>query len=89
MLVGEDGYITGTIGGGMLEYRCIELAVKYLQEEKGGFRQYRLTKEEAAGLGMVCGGDVDVLFSVILPNDKHLQTVACIQHCLSITPKAG
>lgn len=82
MLVGEDGYITGTIGGGMLEYQCAELAVKDLKEEKGGLHQYRLTKEEAAGLGMVCGGDVDVLFTVVLPNETNIRAVEQIQHCL-------
>ena len=45
MLVGEDGYITGTIGGGMLEYKCISLAQEDLKMKRGKLRQYRLTKE--------------------------------------------
>ena len=52
MLVGEDGYITGTIGGGMLEYKCTALAQEDLKMCHGQLRQYRLTKEEAAGLGI-------------------------------------
>ena len=82
MLVGEDGYITGTIGGGMLEYKCTALAVEDLNAGKGGLRPYRLTKDEAAGLGMVCGGDVDVLFSVVYANDRNRQVVTDIKECL-------
>ena len=83
MLVGEKGYLTGTIGGGMLEYRCISLAKEDLMHLKGGLRQYRLTKEDAASLGMVCGGDVDVLFTVVKPSDENIQAVEMIQDCLS------
>lgn len=82
MLVGEDGYLTGTIGGGMLEYKCISLAKEDLHAGQGCLRQYRLTKDEAAGLGMVCGGDVDVLFSIIYANDTHRQVVADVKNCL-------
>ena len=83
MLVGEEGYLTGTIGGGMLEYKCTALAKEDLKAGKGGLRQYRLTKDEAAGLGMVCGGDVDVLFSIVMANDKNRPTVMDVQDCLN------
>lgn len=82
MLVGREGYVTGTIGGGMLEYECIGLAKEDLKEKKGGVRQYRLTKESAAGLGMVCGGDVDVLFSYVDSQDKNLETIEKMEQCL-------
>jgi xanthine dehydrogenase accessory factor len=70
MIVGEDGRILGTIGGGMLEYRSTQEAQKDLAAGKGRLREYRLTKEEVAGLGMVCGGNVDVLFTYIAPTDN-------------------
>lgn len=83
MLVGQEGYIAGTIGGGMLEYKATEQAQGDLKEQKSILRQYRLTKEEVAGLGMVCGGDVDVLFKVILPTEKNLQVVGQVQNCFN------
>ena len=83
MLVGENGYIGGTIGGGMLEYRCIGLAIEDLKEAKGGLRSYRLTKEEAADLGMVCGGDVDVLFTFVAPCEMNVRMVERILDCLN------
>lgn len=83
MLVGQEGYIAGTIGGGMLEYKATEQAQEDLKEQRSILRQYRLTKEEVAGLGMVCGGDVDVLFKVILPTEKNIQVVGQVQNCLN------
>ncbi|WP_249028521.1 XdhC family protein [Tannockella kyphosi] len=65
MVVDKDGLMSGTIGGGMLEFQSIELAKIHLQNKTGELKQYRLRIEESANLGMVCGGDVDVLFSYI------------------------
>lgn len=71
MAVGEDGRISGTIGGGMLEFRATELAQEHLKNGTGELREYRLTKDQVAGLGMVCGGDVDVLFTYIAPTEEN------------------
>lgn len=83
MLVGEEGYICGTIGGGMLEFRATAQAQEDLKLERGTLRQYRLTKEEVAGLGMVCGGDVDVLFTVLMPDEVNQAAVLAIQNCMN------
>ncbi len=83
MLVGKDGYITGTIGGGMLEFKATSQAQEDLLTGQSTLRQYRLTKEEVAGLGMVCGGDVDVLFKVVSPTEKNRQVMEQIQKCMN------
>ena len=83
MLVGQEGYIAGTIGGGMLEYKATEQAQADLETQTSTLRQYRLTKEEVAGLGMVCGGDVDVLFKVVMPTEKNKQVIGQVQNCLN------
>ena len=67
MLVDEAGRLAGTIGGGMLEFRAVQTARQYLQEGKGGPTAYNLSMGKAGNLGMACGGDVDVLFSLIAP----------------------
>lgn len=79
MLVSASGYVAGTIGGGMLEYRCIQLAQEDLAKGQGTLRQFRLTKDEVAGLGMVCGGDVDVLFTIVKSNEENKNTLMTIQ----------
>lgn len=83
MLVGAEGYLMGTIGGGMLEFKATAEAKEDLLAERSILRQYRLTKEEVAGLGMVCGGDVDVLFKVVLPTEENRQVLEQIQTCMN------
>lgn len=62
MLVNAEGKSWGTIGGGAVEYQGTLDARQLLQEKKNGSRSYTLTREAAAGLGMVCGGDIEVSF---------------------------
>ena len=60
MLVYEDGSILGTVGGGALEARVIEEALRVIQEGEPFYGSYSLSNDDAAGLGMVCGGEVSV-----------------------------
>lgn len=83
MLVGEEGYLCGTIGGGMLEFKATEQAQEDLKAGIGTLREYRLTKEAVANLGMVCGGDVDVLFSVLMPTEANREAAKKIQNCIN------
>ena len=64
MLVGAEGRLVGTIGGGAVEHLAVQEA-KALWAHGGGpvRRHYDLTPG-AAELGMVCGGDIDVEFEV-------------------------
>lgn len=65
MLVGENGPLCGTVGGGNIEYRAIETAKKlipagtFLQEE------YVLRLDDEKKLGMTCGGDTKLVFHVL------------------------
>jgi xanthine dehydrogenase accessory factor len=70
MLVGKDGWICGTIGGGMVEYRSIQFALGLLEEQKSHRKRYQLHKNEEEDLGMICGGDVEVYFQFIQGGDK-------------------
>lgn len=68
MLVGRSGVLAGTIGGGELEHWCTQVA---FSPEKH-VMAFSLDNQNAAGLGMVCGGNVQVLF-VPLTDQKVLQ----------------
>ena len=83
MLVGPDGGIRGTVGGGPLEAVVIEEAVRLLQEPGGGSRERRFaltTTGDAAEpidapsgeLGMKCGGEVSVFLDVVRPQPRLL-----------------
>lgn len=65
MLVGKDGILGGTIGGGVVEYEAEKKAKTLLLELREGqiMREtYRVNADSAAALGMWCGGEVDVMF---------------------------
>ena len=73
MVVGKDGLITGTIGGGITEARVIEEAKQAMKEGKGRFLTYHLTKEAAAlDEGAICGGDMKVFIDVLQPKEEVL-----------------
>jgi len=66
MLVGPDGLISGTIGGGAVEFAAVGECLKMLDEGRHfASVQYDLSDSAASTLGMICGGQVRVLFERI------------------------
>ena len=75
MLVGESGLLSGTIGGGAVELRSIQLAKAMLAGEPVPvLHEFKLNK--SGELGMVCGGDVTVLLTAAPLVDTAWDTVA-------------
>lgn len=70
MLVGKDGRICGTIGGGAVEYRSEQIALQVLENKVSGQQDFSLTREDVQNLGMICGGDVNVFFHYIPAGDR-------------------
>ena len=75
MLVGEQGRICGTIGGGAVEYRSEQIAAKVLAEETSLGHDFTLTKDDVQNLGMICGGACNVFFHYIPAGDTHTITL--------------
>lgn len=71
MLVTGQGRIAGTIGGGAVEFECIKLAHKCLENKCSAKEFFRLRSNEIADIGMVCGGDVDIFFKYIEAGDEY------------------
>ncbi len=69
MIVGPDGYYSGTVGGGKLEMRAIETAVGYLKSEDS-IGPLSVNWNLQTDLGMSCGGAVSLLF------EKQLKSAA-------------
>ncbi len=72
MLIRQDGTTYGTIGGGCVEG---EVAERALQMMKQGFRgakveTFDLVEEEYGGVGMNCGGQIDVSIETIEPDPR-------------------
>ncbi|MFO7951547.1 MAG: XdhC/CoxI family protein [Bacillota bacterium] len=70
MIIYADGSITGTIGGGRLEAAVIEEARKVIQEGEPRYTHYSLNQDEAASLGMACGGTVNVFIDPIMASPE-------------------
>ncbi|MCL2580459.1 MAG: XdhC/CoxI family protein [Oscillospiraceae bacterium] len=60
MLISPDGDTAGSIGGGALEGKVLELAGEVLAARKSMVKEFKLNSEDQDGLNMICGGDVKI-----------------------------
>jgi xanthine dehydrogenase accessory factor len=79
MAVFRDGSIVGTIGGGAVEYKSTQLALEALKEKKSYVQSFRLAPNDAADLGMICGGDMEVYFQHIEACDENIMLMENIK----------
>ncbi len=72
MVINADGTTIGTIGGGCVETEVVGEARKLLREGVKGVhvKNYDLIEEEFGGVGMNCGGKVEVAIEIIEPTPK-------------------
>ena len=82
MLVGKNGRLCGTIGGGAVEYRSEQIALQVLKKQVSGQQDFSLTRNDVQNLGMICGGDVNVFFHYIPEGDP--QTLELIRKALML-----
>lgn len=61
-----------TIGGGVLEFKVLNDAFTLLQKKSNDKKNYSLTNEESGGVGMLCGGNVEIDFRYINKNNKEI-----------------
>jgi len=74
MVIQPSGVTVGTIGGGCVETEVVAHAVKLLKEGAKGVHvnSYDLIEEESGGIGMSCGGKIDVAIEIMEPTPKLL-----------------
>ncbi len=72
-MVDADGVLSGTIGGGLLEYRAVEKAKVLLKQKRTSLFTVKMTAKEIAEEGMICGGRVELFFEPILPEDDTVE----------------
>lgn len=65
MLVGAAGRLVGSVGGGAVEGRCIELSRQLLVQRRSDRGSFPLHPREEGDIGMICGGEVSVHFQFI------------------------
>ena len=76
MLVGYNGWLAGTIGGGAVEKSAIEYGMTLAVEKRSMVHEFQLRSESSDNLDMACGGDVTVLFQYISADDAVWHTAA-------------
>ena len=76
MLVGKEGRICGTIGGGAVEYRSEQMALQVLTQKVSARQDFSLTRDDVENLGMICGGAVNVFFHYIPAGDGNTVALA-------------
>ncbi|MEC9490058.1 MAG: XdhC family protein, partial [Halanaerobiales bacterium] len=60
MIISEEGETFGSIGGGQDEKKVIEKAMALIEKGKSEKLKLTLTRKEAAEIGWVCGGQIDI-----------------------------
>ncbi len=69
MIIRADGSITGTVGGGSLEAAVMRTALAVIKEKQARVEAFHLNPKDLSQLGMICGGDLDVLIDYIDSSD--------------------
>lgn len=59
-LVRGDGSSVGSIGGGCVEAEVWQRAQEVMEKGKGSVLQFKLTAEQLAEGGLICGGNIDI-----------------------------
>lgn len=72
MIITKDFKTYGTIGGGCVEGQVAEQAVLMLREGAKSVlvKSYDLVEEEFGGVGMNCGGKIDVAIEIVEPDPE-------------------
>ncbi len=87
MLVGREGRLYGTIGGGAVEYRSETIAKRVLEEGTSHGHDFSLTKDDVQNLGMICGGACHVYFHYIGAGEE--QTLLLSRTCGFLMDRGG
>lgn len=83
MLVGESGRLCGTVGGGSAEALC-EQEAKTLLHGNGSLTRRLTLRPDGGDTGMVCGGDIEVLFNGIPAGDAPWRdTAKAVLECMA------
>lgn len=82
MLVAEDGFIFGSIGGGVMEFSLVEKAQQLLKEENSPtFIKKQIHKGNIKnGSGMICSGEQTVAFHCL--DSEYISDIQNIINCL-------
>ncbi|WP_138846148.1 XdhC family protein [Rhodococcus pyridinivorans] len=81
MAFSAEGSVVGNISSGCVESDLYHIAAEVMQTSVATLRRYSIDDDEAGGLGLMCGGSIEVL---VQPADIHaLPGIALLQQALA------
>lgn len=82
MLIADDGFIFGSVGGGVMEFSLVEEASSLLKQDNSPtFIKKQIHKGNIKdGSGMICSGEQTVAFHCL--NNNHITTIKEVIFCL-------
>ncbi len=72
MLVGEEGRITGTVGGGAVEFQSVQISQEALRKKQSNIHHFYLSQNQIEDIGMICGGNATVHYLFLSGDDQAL-----------------
>lgn len=70
MLIDDRGRVEGTVTGGCVESALVSEAREILRGGEPRLVTYGITDDQAAGVGLMCGGNVSVFVHEVAPRDR-------------------
>lgn len=89
MLVGESGLLSGTIGGGLIEYQVLSDIRELIGTSGCIIKNYQLNETDAASLGMWCGGELEVMLEGIPKQPSRERAGSLYELCRYLSGEAN
>jgi len=70
-IVTQDNQLIGTVGGGLLEHKAQQQAMSLFEKGTSEIYRFKMSNDDLAKNGMICGGDVDLFLEPLYPSDTH------------------
>ena len=74
-IITEDNQLIGTVGGGLLEYKVHKKAMTLFEKKQSYIYQFKLSNDDLAKNGMICGGDVDLFLEPLFPENPATMSI--------------
>ncbi|MGH7567561.1 MAG: XdhC family protein [Gemmatimonadales bacterium] len=75
MLVGPQGRLIGTVGGGCVEADVIQAALEAQRRGAPALVTHTLNADLAGDLGLSCGGTVDIFVEPLVPEESYVRVL--------------
>src|SRR5260370_34162777 len=75
MLVGSEGWLIGSVGGGCVEADVIGAALDAQARRRPALLTHHLNADLAGDLGLSCGGTVDIFVEPLMADEAYLHVL--------------